>query len=80
VGARVRVYLPTGRTLVRQVDLSNGHTGARAPDLLFGLGDDPSSTLEAEFSWRDRQGKRQTQVLTMTPGWHTVVLGEEGCI
>ena len=80
VGARVTVRLSDDRTLVRQVDLSNGHTGGRAPDLLFGLGNEPSTTVSAEFAWRDHKGRLHEQVLTFKPGWHTVVLGatEEG--
>ena len=74
VGARVTVHRSDGRALVRQVDLSNGHVGARAPGLLFGLGDEPSSAIKTDFVWRDHEGRLHEQVLTLSPGRHTVVL------
>jgi enediyne biosynthesis protein E4 len=76
LGAAVSVTRADGRRLVRQVDASNGHTGARAPQLLFGLGDaDPDTPVQAEIRWRDRTGRLRERAIALRPGWHTVVLG-----
>lgn len=74
VGARATVHLADGRALMREVDLSNGHTGARAPDLLFGLGD-AVVPVAVDLRWRGRDGVVRRASTTLTPGWHTVVLG-----
>jgi enediyne biosynthesis protein E4 len=75
LGATATLRLPDGRSLVRQVDGSNGHTGARAPDLLFGLGSVPASAaIPTRVSWRDVAGKLQEQTFELQPGWHTIVL------
>ncbi len=77
IGAEASVRLPDGRRLAAQVDGGNGHSGKRAPQLHFGLGellaDQP---LNVELRWRDRLGRLQSHSLTLKPGWHTVVLGE----
>jgi enediyne biosynthesis protein E4 len=73
IGAQVVVTLPDGRHLIRQVDCSNGHSGKRSPDLLFGLGQvvDP---VKVDLRWRDPDGIPRSDSLTLTPGWHTVQL------
>lgn len=74
VSATVR--LPGGGLLVRQLDSGNGHSGARSPDLHFGLGAIPPGTkLDVELRWRDESGHLQQQELKLEPGWHTVLLG-----
>ncbi|MBM3223455.1 MAG: CRTAC1 family protein [Candidatus Tectomicrobia bacterium] len=76
LGAAVTVQLPDGRRLVAQVDGGNGHSGKRSPDLHFGLGRIPSTaSLQVTLRWRDPQGRVQHTILSLTPGWHTVVLG-----
>jgi hypothetical protein len=75
LGARVTVYLPDGRKLVEQVDGGNGHSGKSSPDLHFGLGAVGSRNLRVAFDWRDRQGSVRHQETSLTPGWHTVLLG-----
>jgi hypothetical protein len=76
LGASAIVYLPDGRRLVAQVDGGNGHSGKRSPDLQFGLGaSPPREPLEVELHWRDGSGRVHRQTLRLTPGWHTVLLG-----
>ncbi|HEX8692701.1 MAG TPA: CRTAC1 family protein [Longimicrobium sp.] len=75
LGASARVTLPDGRVLVAQVDGGNGHSGKRAPQLHFGLGDHPPGIpLRVEVAWRDAAGVHR-EALALLPGRHTVVLG-----
>lgn len=77
IGAAATVYLPNGQKLVAQVDGGNGHSGARSPELHFGLGQVPShSQLSVEVQWRDLEGKVHQEKLQLSPGRHTVVLGK----
>jgi hypothetical protein len=77
IGATAKVLLPNGRSLVSQVDGGNGHSGARSPELHFGLGDvSTNSPLSVEVQWRNRQGQPQQKSLLLSPGWHTVQLGD----
>jgi hypothetical protein len=77
IGASATVHLPDGRQLVAQVDGGNGHSGARSPDLHFGLGEVAINTnLPVDLRWRDGQGQVHQQSLLLSPGWHTVLLGE----
>ncbi|MEP6742641.1 MAG: CRTAC1 family protein, partial [bacterium] len=76
VGATVTVYLPDGRRLVSQVDGGNGHSGKRSPELHFGLGTTPpTKSLRVEIRWRDPAGQVNRELFSLTPGWHTLVLG-----
>jgi len=76
-GASVRVTLPDGRKLVSWVDGGSGHSGRRAPDVHLGLGPIAAGTrVPVEIRWRDSAGREQQSVLELTPGWHTVLLGE----
>ena len=78
MGALVRVHHPDGRVLLRQVDGGNGHSGQRAPELHFGLGELPAdSELPVEITWRDRAGALREERLTLSPGWHTVTLAPQ---
>ena len=77
VGATATVRLPDSRRLVNLVDGGNGQAGARSSDLHFGLDDHPAdSALDVEIRWRDSAGEVREETLSLTPGWHTVVLGE----
>ena len=73
-GARVTVYLPDGRKLVKEVDGGNGHSGKSSPDVHFGLGTVDQSPLHVSFDWRDRQGRVRHDDENLMPGWHTVQL------
>jgi hypothetical protein len=77
VGAVVTVKLPDGRLLVTQVDGGNGHSGKRSTDVHFGLGlIAPAVKLPVEINWRNASGKVQRQTIQLSPGWHTVILGQ----
>jgi hypothetical protein len=71
------VHLPDGRQLVAQVDGGNGHSGARSPELHFGLGEIQGDTpLPVDLQWRDTDGQVRRESLLLSPGWHEVLLGE----
>jgi hypothetical protein len=77
IGATATIRLPDGRKLTNQVDGGNGHSGVRAPELHFGLGELPAdTTLEVTIQWRDRAGAVQSINQRLTPGWHTLVLDQ----
>jgi hypothetical protein len=77
IGAAATVRLPDGSVRVAQVDGGNGHSGKRAAALHFGLGDVPAgAVLPVEIRWRGADGKMRREALQLSPGWHTVVLGE----
>lgn len=79
IGATARLHLPDGRLMVQQVDVSNGHSGKRSPELHFGLGQLPkSATLAVDLSWRDVNGTIHRQNLHLTPGLHTILLASPG--
>nr|VFJ89858.1 MAG: Repeat domain-containing protein [Candidatus Kentron sp. LFY] len=75
IGSAATVHLPDGRHLVAQVDGGNGHSGSRAPQLHFGLGDIPPDTpLQVRVDWRDRNGTVHHETHHLTAGWYTVYL------
>jgi hypothetical protein len=76
VGAAIRVLLPDGRRLIGQVDGGNGHASVRAPQLLLGLGRPTPRELPVEIAWRASGGAVRRTTLRLTPGWHTIVLGD----
>jgi hypothetical protein len=77
IGASATIHLPNGRELVAQVDGGNGHSGARSPELHFGLGKVADNTqLAVDIRWRDRQGQVHQESLLLSPGWQTVLLGD----
>ena len=75
--AQAQCTLPDGRKLVGQVDGGSGHSGRRSPDIHLGLGKlDGHPLLAVTLKWRDGRGQSQQTVLNLTPGWHTVLLGQ----
>jgi hypothetical protein len=79
IGAFVEVELPDGRRLIRQVDGGNGHSGQRSPEVRFGLGRVAADAdLPVRITWRDFNGVLHHDVLSLAPGYHTVVLAREG--
>jgi hypothetical protein len=74
IGATARVHLTDGRVLIQQVDGGNGHSGRRAPELVFGLGRLERGPVGADLRWRDTGGTVREQRLHLRPGWHTVWL------
>lgn len=74
IGAEATVTLPDGRRLVAQVDGGSGHSGQRAPELHFGLGQLPQEArIPVELRWRDRSGMHHRS-LELSSGRHTLVL------
>ncbi len=77
-GATVEARLPDGRRSVSYADGGNGHAGKRSPDVHLGLGKlDPEARVHVAIRWRDASGAFRQRTVEATPGWHTVVLGEE---
>jgi hypothetical protein len=77
IGATATVNLPDGRQLVAQVDGGNGHSGARSPELHFGLGNVKNDVqLPVEVQWRDTTGQVHREILFLFPGAHEVLLSK----
>jgi hypothetical protein len=77
IGAAVTVWLPDGRRFVTQVDGGNGHSGKRSSDVHFGLGTvAPETKLSVEINYRNATGELRRQTIQLSPGWHTVILGQ----
>jgi hypothetical protein len=72
VGASVTVRRADGRVLVRQVDIGNGHSGKRGPELLFGLGRD-GRPVAVTVRLRGARGIRTVE-RSLTPGRHTILI------
>lgn len=72
VGAAAAVLRADGRKIFGQVDGGSGHTGKRAPELLFGLGADRSD-VPLTIRWRGADGVHATS-MRLKPGWYTIVL------
>jgi hypothetical protein len=77
IGAEVTVDLPDGRRLISSVDGGGGHSGKRSNDVHLGLGHDVDGPVDVGVRWRDRAGQVHEQVLQLTPGRHTVLLGSD---
>lgn len=77
IGAEVGVELPDGRRLVSSVDGGGGHSGKRSNDVHLGLGHQVDGPIDVQVTWRDRAGRVHDQVLQLTPGRHTVLLGSD---
>jgi hypothetical protein len=74
IGASATVTRPDGTRIARQVDGGNGHSGRRSPDLHFGLGA-ATGPVTVNLKWRDALGAVREETRSLTPGWHTIVLG-----
>jgi hypothetical protein len=74
--AQAQLVLPNGHKLVGQVDGGSGHSGRRSQDIHLGLGKlEPTALLDVSLKWRNTRGNVQQTSLKLTPGWHTVLLG-----
>jgi hypothetical protein len=79
IGAEARLRLPDRRILTSSVDGGSGHSGRRAPDIHFGLGQVPANELfDVEITWRDETGVRN-EIVSLTPGRFRIVLGANDC-
>ncbi len=76
IGAEVTVRLANGRRFLSSVDGGNGHGGKRSPDVMFGLGRDTASAT-VQVRWRDSDGQLRATTLSLSPGWYTIVLGQQ---
>lgn len=78
IGAFVEAEIPNGPRQIRQVDGGNGHSGQRSPEVLFGLGKTSATQIGVRITWRDFQGVVHHDTLSLTPGYHTVLLATQG--
>jgi hypothetical protein len=78
IGAFVEAQIPNGPRQIRQVDGGNGHSGQRSPEILFGLGRTTAAQVLVRITWRNSQGTLQHDALSLTPGYHTIVLAGQG--
>jgi enediyne biosynthesis protein E4 len=81
IGAEASLRLPAdGRIVTSTVDGGSGHGGKRAPEIHLGLGQAAANELfNVHLSWRDQTGERE-QIVEVTPGRHTIVLGAADCV
>ncbi|MBR1031473.1 CRTAC1 family protein [Bradyrhizobium liaoningense] len=81
IGAEARLRLPAdGRIVTSTVDGGSGHGGKRAPEIHLGVGQVADNELfNVQLSWRDANGERE-QIVEVTPGRHTIVLGAGDCV
>ncbi|MFD2467420.1 CRTAC1 family protein [Amycolatopsis silviterrae] len=80
IGAEAEVAAPGGGTRLQQVYPANGHNGVNAPDLHFGLGNQPPAAVPVRLAWRDSCGHRHTGSVSLPPGWHQLRLNPDGTI
>ncbi|MEV8513835.1 CRTAC1 family protein [Dactylosporangium sp. NPDC051484] len=76
-GAVVRLTTADGRTQIAQLDGGGGHSGKRSFDVFFGLGNQGSQPVRADISWRDVNGAVHQQTVTLTSGWHNLMLTDQ---
>jgi hypothetical protein len=71
--------LDSGAAGLRTAQLypANGHGGASAPELLFGLAGPAASVA---LTWRDGCGIRHTARITRAAGWHSLLLLPGGTV
>lgn len=79
IGAFVTLKRTDGRgSQVSFVDGGNGHSGKRGNEVHFGLGEiGRDARFTVEVKWREN-GAMRTQAFEVSPGRHTLVLGEPG--
>lgn len=75
IGAVATLELADGRRVPGLVDGGNGHSGARSPEIHFGLGSPSSRPLSVHVAWRDADGVVHRELLRLPPGRHRVLLG-----
>lgn len=80
IGTFVEIQTPDGHKQIRQVDGGNGHSGQRSPEVRFGLGQTANGPIAVRLTWRDLHGALHHDALSLTPGYHTVLLASKGAI
>ena len=78
IGAFVEIETADGRKQIRQVDGGNGHSGQRSPEVRFGLGRSATGPVQVRIVWRDLTGVLHHDSMSMSPGYHTVLLAAKG--
>lgn len=74
-GAQATLRLANNKKIVGQVDGGSGHTGRRAPEIHFGLGDvPPDEQFDVNVKWRGTDGIVREELFHLKHGWHTIVL------
>lgn len=78
IGATVTLLFPDGKKSTSQIDGGSGFGGKKHRFAHFGLGkrDLGDEKLMVKIDWRDDSGKVHSKTLTVTPGWHKVLLGQ----
>ena len=79
IGAEVLLRSGTRGLRIGQIYPANGHAGVSAPELLFGLTENPTA-VSVRVAWRDGCGHRHAAVVTLAPGWHSLLLRGDGSI
>ncbi|MDL4820232.1 CRTAC1 family protein [Actinomadura opuntiae] len=74
-GATVQVQTPAGAQ-ISQLDGGGGHSGRRSFEVRFGLGAH-SGPVNARIRWADQAGTLHDQTVRLTPGDHTLLLGDK---
>lgn len=75
IGAKVAVTLPDGTVRSAIVDGGSGHSGKRAHEVHFGLGNLPKdANLKVTVEWKARDGKLTQNSFSLPPGWHQLRL------
>lgn len=74
IGAVATAMMADGQRLSVVSDASNGHSGHRAPEVHFGLGDS-SDDVQVDVAWRTASGLHQRSY-RFAPGRHRVVLDD----
>lgn len=77
IGATVVLTMADGTKQIGQVDGGSGHSGKDDFGLHFGLGAKATGPVRAAVTWRDAAGAVHAQTLALTPGSHTLLLGEQ---
>jgi enediyne biosynthesis protein E4 len=73
-GTVVKFTRADGQVQITRVDGGSGHSGKRSFDVYYGLGNS-NAPVKAELCWRDAHGQVHKQTLTLSPGWHDLMLG-----
>jgi hypothetical protein len=76
IGACAEVAVGPGKVMRDQIDGGSGHAGRSSPQIHMGLGAMPKDEpMAVTLMWRDTHGNVQKHILSLKPGWHTVMLG-----
>jgi hypothetical protein len=75
IGAMATARVAGRAAVTGAADGGSGHSGKRSPDVLLGLGRvAPGAAVAVQVRWRDAQGKSRRADLTVSTGWHVVLL------